>query len=343
MADTATPSLLDYLDELTKHLAGQLSAALLAGEVEAVHQSRVATRRLTAALRLIDPLITGGRRKRLEKALKKMRRRLGNLRDLDVMMDHLAELRVDRKESDAIDWLQGQMSTDRESAQREATQDIPLYKTLGQLEEWRLIRVQLQESNDALPELIAQSLNQQMDEFACAAGRLAPAGSQQSAERPDAHAVRIAGKALRYTLEMADASGHALSPDIFKLFKNMQDALGTWHDFVVLTEQIMLRSANAMVAHHDIALQTQLLHLATATLATAQKQLNKFNRLWGDNGQAVTTAIRAQFPLCREASDSAIDPPGDQRANQSQTDPDPSPTDQSGDSESPAPAAPSDA
>gem|GEM_PF-840480 len=331
MDDSSEPSLLTYLDELVRHLAAQVSAALLAGEVGAVHQSRVATRRLGAAMKLLQPVIEKKSRKRLERSLKKMRRRLGSLRDLDVMMDHLAELRVNSTQPDAIDWLQKQLSSEREEAQQVAIDEIPLYKTLGQLEHWRVIRAQVHESDGAVDSLIGQSLHNQIDAFALAAKRIAivptppaPLASTPDATdadpahrniskveaeddpKPDPHQVRIEGKALRYTLEMADAAGHSLAPKVFKAFKSMQDSLGSWHDNVVLAESIMRRSADEMLAHHDVPLQMQVLRLAMEVLTSAQRDLEKFNKQWRDKGDSLVLAIRAAFPLARDVQQEVI-------------------------------------
>jgi len=329
MTEPKQPSLLDYLDGLTRHLAAQLSAALLAGEVSAVHQSRVATRRMGAAMRLLGPVVDRSKRKKLERSLKKMRRRLGNLRDLDVMMDHLAELRVSAPCPNAIDWMQNQITQERDRAQREATDDIPLYKTLGQLEQWRLVRGEVQNAGDTIDHLIAQSLHEQMEAFARSADAIAtptPAEPDHASlvdehrdpqeHRPDPHDVRIAGKSLRYTFEMADAAGHALPTKVHKSFKNMQDALGKWHDFVVLTESIMKRAADQMLAHHDLPLQVEVLQLATHVLLIAQKQLEKFNRQWREHSQKLQAAVRDAFPVIRDAAGISVTSP--------QTDPDPS-------------------
>lgn len=324
MTEPKQPSLLDYLDDLMRHLAAQLSASLLAGEVSAVHQSRVATRRMGAALRLLEPVVERSKRKRLERSLKRMRRRLGCLRDLDVMMDHLAELRVSSTFPNAIDWMQAQLSREREAAQVEATEEIPLYKTLGQLEQWRLVRAEIVDSADTIHHLLAQSLHAQMEAFAHSADAIASPNTAMAEtlpaeevppHRPDPHDVRIAGKSLRYTLEMADAAGHSLPTKVHKTFKSMQDCLGEWHDYVVLTESVMARAAKQMLAHHDLPLQLEVLQLATHVLSVAQKKLEKFNRLWNEHSQTLQIAVREAFPLLRDVDEADVTPP--------QTDPDP--------------------
>ena len=59
--------------------------------------------------------------------------------------------------------------------------------------------------------------------------------------------MRISGKSFRYTLEMAAVQGHKLPAGIMKNFKRMQEALGVWHDYVVLTERAMHVSLQALL------------------------------------------------------------------------------------------------
>ena len=112
----------------------------------------------------------------------------------------------------------------------------------------------------------------------------------------------------------------------------MQDALGTWHDYVVLTESIMKRSARQMLAHHDVPLQVEVLQLATHVLSIAQKELEKFNRHWRDKGDALMNAVRNAFPLTRDVTDEVVTHP-----TQSQTDRGPA---DSGASQAPGEASP---
>ena len=60
--------------------------------------------------------------------------------------------------------------------------------------------------------------------------------------------MRIAGKALRYTLEMAVVEGHTLPGPVLKAFKRMQACLGLWHDYVVLTEAALRASLEPLAA-----------------------------------------------------------------------------------------------
>ena len=56
----------------------------------------MATRRLKAALDLLKPVLSDEHLKPFSKVLKKFRRRLGPMRDLDVMIEHLGEIKPSR-------------------------------------------------------------------------------------------------------------------------------------------------------------------------------------------------------------------------------------------------------
>src|SRR6185312_16160926 len=82
-SDTKGFPLLAYLDELVEDLHKNVNKALRAFDADAIHDARVATRRLKAAMGLLESVISSEHRKPFGKVLKKLRRRLGPLRDLD--------------------------------------------------------------------------------------------------------------------------------------------------------------------------------------------------------------------------------------------------------------------
>ena len=109
-------------------------------------------------------------------------------------------------------------------------------------------------------------------------------GGATESTRQDPHAVRIAGKSFRYTLEMAAVQGHKLPGGVMGNFKKMQEALGVWHDYVVLTERAMQMSLEALLPHHDAALQAKVLDLARALLKHSSNHLDQFSALWAKGG-----------------------------------------------------------
>lgn len=351
--DTAEFPLVAYADGLMDALRRHVPAALKNWDEGAIHQARVATRKLKALLDLMGPVTDADRRRPLAKVLRRLRRRLGPLRDADVMLGHLKELGdcgPGRKCAGAIDWLSADLSRRRDALRAEATRGKAPVKVLAKLGAWWPVREQVEEAREAVDLLLAESLHLQLDAFAHQADRLvadaragkpkkqtdvspqriegetstAPTDNGQSAPpdgtlpaappgfaaRQDPHELRIAGKALRYTLEMAAVEGHALPRSLLKTFKRMQAFLGLWHDYVVLTEQSMRASLDAHVPHHDPRLQEELLELSRLTLRRAARQLDGFVKLWADRGPDVAAAVRDSFPLTRPPAEAGAADPG---------------------------------
>lgn len=317
MEDTASETFAfgAYMDGLVEQLRLLTPRAMRDWDPEAIHDARVATRRLKAALGLCKPLVDPAHRKQFGRVSRKLRRRLGPLRDLDVMIEHLEDLRKDEKNAEATGWLIAQLDVTRQETREEVADTKTISKWLGRLGVWWGIRHELEESRNAIDTLLAESLHNQMETFATQANRLcgtepmpAELGSLQ-----DPHELRITGKLLRYTLEMAEVQGHALPAGIQKAFKKMQESLGLWHDFVVLTERAMMVSLQSLLPHHNAALQGKVLDLTRVTLRKSELKLERFKKDWLAEGPALATALQAAFPLTRqvETPDDAVETTGD--------------------------------
>lgn len=340
--DPAAPPLLRHLDRLARHLVEQAAAVLQADSTDAVHQSRVTTRRLKAACDLLEPILAGKARRHLNRVLRKVRRRLGPMRDIDVMIGHLRDFAGEPGCGPAAQWLTEELEHDRLDAVNDARCDKTLARLASKLRPWGKLRGQVARNEAAVDRLLAESLHRQLDAFAARAGELdASAEDAPHGVSVDPHAVRIEGKALRYTIEMAQAHGHPLAEEITRTFKKMQDALGLWHDHVVLTEQAMLLSGEAMLTHHNLPLQQSVLDLAQASLKEAGRQLDKFRRLWREHGEALAAEIRAAYPAPPAGAPPAAEDGGNgdghgdaAAATEPGTDPDPAgspgPADQDG-------------
>src|SRR5215210_2479800 len=87
-ATAAVPEypLLAYVDSLLEQLQAHVPKALKDWDEQAIHQARVSTRRLKAALDLLKPVLSKRPRRAFGRVLRRVRRRLGPLRDTDVML-----------------------------------------------------------------------------------------------------------------------------------------------------------------------------------------------------------------------------------------------------------------
>lgn len=345
--------LLDRLDELMAELHEHVPAALEKFDAEAIHAGRVATRRLAAALDLMRPVLSSRHRKPLAGGLRKLRRTLGPLRDADVMLDHLADLRKVPAVAPAAGRLHDRLSADRRRLHDETSADVSVKRELRRLAAWPLVRHEIAEAREAVDCLLAESLHLQADAFAeqadrlvadhatgspdraggrgagkgesggkgarkrseVARGELKPAagnvrtgeevagdfavGVGAVAPRQNPHELRIAGKALRYTLEMADAEGRSPGKAVVKTFKRMQELLGDWHDQVVLVDRSLQEVIAGELAHFDAAAAEQVVALATTALRKSTRDLSGFAKLWAEKGGKIAGKIRSAFPLTR--------------------------------------------
>jgi len=255
-----------------------------------VHDARVATRRLKAASDLVKGVVSGRSRRPFNRVGKLLRRQLGPLRDLDVMLEHLGQFKQPKYQP-AIQWVRERLGELRQEAVRRAGRNAPPARMLARLGTWWGLRHEIEIAHDSIGQLLSQSVHLQLDAFVEQADDLV-------GDRPsDPHPLRIAGKSLRYTLEMARQHGNRLPRSVVSLFKRMQTALGLWHDYVVLAERIMRESVECDLALHNPRLQVELLGVVQFCLRRSESQLKKMAGLWKTRGQPLTQTIRQAFPL----------------------------------------------
>ena len=300
--DDDQSDLVKYLDSLVEKLRELISAALSGEDVDAVHDARVITRRLKAASDLVETVVSKRCRKPFDRVGKSLRRQLGPLRDADVMLEHLDEFRQ-AKLQPAIKWMRDRLAYQRQKVVQTASGQTPPARILARLGSWWGLRHDIEAAHDKIGELLTHSIHLQLDAFIEQAEDLI--GPRQN----DPHQLRIAGKSLRYTLEMARESGVKLPASVGALFKRMQTALGLWHDFVVLAERIMCESVECDLALHHPALQSELLSVAQVCLKKSDAQLKKMAQLWKTRGQSLAETIRGAFPLTRHGIDDPISTP----------------------------------
>ena len=250
---------------------------------------RVATRRLRAATQLLESVISPRSRKPFNNVTRSLRRQLGPLRDLDVMLEHLSEIH-DEKSKPAAEWLKNRLTECRAAAVADAQKKTPPPRMLARLGSWWGVRQEIGEARDAVEYLLAESVHLQLDAFSEQAATLG---------KNDPHAWRIAGKSLRYTLEMAKAHGLPLPQEVTTLFKRIQDALGLWHDYVVLSERILCEIVESDLALHDPELAEHILSISQSFLRKARTQLAKAGELWKPRSAQLCEQIRHAFPLTR--------------------------------------------
>lgn len=197
-------------------------------DVEFIHQLRVATRRASAAMELFAGLLPKRRGNKLNKKLRKTRRAAGEARDLDVLATRvkLGEIELSAKmHKRVLEHL----------AECRCEAQIPVQAAFHKLEAWNYPG-RIEKFNDRIR---WRDEAREEPTFGLAAREsLAPLArtffdlALGDLSTPETlHRLRIAGKALRYALELlAGAFSPELRNDVYPQVEKIQKQLGEIND-----------------------------------------------------------------------------------------------------------------
>jgi CHAD domain-containing protein len=206
-------------------------------DVEGVHQARVATRRLREALPLFSRSYPADVN-RVRKLVKRAGRRLGRVRELDVMLADL-ERHAGRMPMamQAIDAARMTLARRHDAARRR------MVKVLDRLRLDRRDQLRLRHRADwwhpfagparGWTAVLWQRIERRADDLSRAIDRC---GGVYFPNR--LHAVRVAAKKLRYSAELAALAGLRPCAEAVDDLKRTQDTLGHLHDAQVLLESM---------------------------------------------------------------------------------------------------------
>lgn len=211
---------------------------------EHVHQLRVGTRRADAALRIFSVCLPDKVYKAARGRLRGLRHAAGAARDWDVFRLGLVERarKADKKERAGLDFLLGFAGGQRGAAQQiletSASEQLPLFAEL-QTKTLEAIRPAAEDAGGKLLDL-ARSLIAELH------GKLEQAVAGDLGDYSQLHQVRIAGKRLRYAMEVfADCFPLLFREQLYPRIEEMQEILGRANDshgasirLAVLREQL---------------------------------------------------------------------------------------------------------
>jgi CHAD domain-containing protein len=249
------------LDRFTRMLHG-----VGKGNERAVHRTRVASRRLRELLPVLQ--LEGGVAGDLGRRLRKVIQRLGRLRELDVTLVLIEELRKSGGfEPNALDTVASAVSDERERARQRVLAKWPL-------REIRRVESKLTDVADDLKAAdrkagrsrtaargvywaVDARIHRRAAELRTA---IEDAGAVYLPERM--HAVRVALKKFRYAMELAnDIARDKRRDGQLRILKRAQDLLGRWHDRQVLLERV--RQLQASLTPPSISMWRRLNRVVT--------------------------------------------------------------------------------
>lgn len=226
---------------------------------ENVHRCRAYSRRVESVLALVPKL--DGNQKKLLKTLKRLRKKAGRVRELDVQIAALRGLRISQAPAGKSQLLHV-LVEDRAKRLRKLEKSFDK-ETTTELRR----RLRRAEKNLCIPanaDPVAEALRLFFEVGKDGAGLT----------ENQLHQYRIAGKRARYLAELAGVDPHAQT--VVDQLKRMQDVIGDWHDWLELTgkaEKLLKEDQNPslLVALRNI--NRAKFRQAVEALAEAQKAL----------------------------------------------------------------------
>lgn len=291
LSEAARHALHVRLDVVQRHLP--LAVEEADRDPEHVHQLRVATRRAGAALRIFASCLAGKALKAARKRLRRIRRAAGEARDWDVfrfdLLDRVKE--VPAAQQGGLHYLLGYAAGQRAAAQvhlvetgtREGRRfDALLAQTLDAIRP-------PDKNEETLGALARPLLGQLLDELEeKAAGDLS--------DYAHLHQVRIAGKRLRYAMELfAGCFDESFKEELYPQVEAMQEILGRANDSHVAAqrlEAILARSKAALGAAWK-ALRPGVAGLLRFHRLRLPRERRAFLTWWGNWSKAGGPALRA--------------------------------------------------
>ncbi len=217
------------------NLENEIEGVQLGRDIECVHRMRVASRRLSNGLDLFKDCLSQKKFKNWRDEVREVLHALGNARDLDIQIAQLNALyedRLDSKYKPGYNRLLLRLKQSRTKAQRKVNKTLfklTESQTLGQMIHWLGKRVNGEEQPVTYPPTLYQKACDEIEH--ALRGCLEFQDAVNNEENIDKlHAMRIAGKHLRYTMEVfAPIYAGELDPFIV-VMKDVQDLLGAFHD-----------------------------------------------------------------------------------------------------------------
>jgi CHAD domain-containing protein len=211
-------------------------------DVDALHRTRVASRRLRELLPVLR--LDGRTTRKLDRRLRRVTKRLGAVRDLDALMALIEELRRDRRYSKtALMEVQTVVEDKRKIARGELRAQLSPARLQKITRRLKRVARQLQAETEANGGAAARrqtratiwAVEARAARRAVSVREAIEVAGTVYAAAP-LHQVRIALKKLRFALELTAELEHRPAARDLATLKGSQDLLGRLHDFQVLIE-----------------------------------------------------------------------------------------------------------
>lgn len=288
-------SFLAYIEKQSKRYLSNLQSVLSAGEVEAVHDVRVASRRLAEPLRIAAGWLGRKRVEDVSALLRRTRQSMRTVRDLDVVLESLCAAPSPMGlEARDMARLEGELTHQRERSVAKAQRICRRRKSDRAAGMVRRIAAELA---DAMGEDSDSTIETQLHGLVHRSLRRLAERDPRSADGVDLHRNRILLKKLRYAVELTrDVCGQD-RPLLHKSLVSMQDLLGHWNDQLSAARRITKIARDPRVMAEDASWAARLLDHSAHRLRDAEMTRQRAI----DNWEEFAACLRAHGGTLDEA------------------------------------------
>jgi CHAD domain-containing protein len=228
-----------------KHFESMLAEEPIAWEgieIEGVHQMRVATRRIRAALSAFKFLVQPDAREVFSREFKWLARVLGDVRDMDVCLENLRGyvMEIPADDANCLEAYRLHLAEQRKRARREliaCLSGVRYRRLVSDFSEYLKLGLSAESPSshefDSIRESAVRLIGKQYK-------RVLRQGRSITRQSPDQelHALRIECKRLRYRFEFFRSTYRSSLNPFIKSLKTLQNVLGEFQDAQVATQQL---------------------------------------------------------------------------------------------------------
>jgi len=282
VASLSEKKLLDLARKRLERFAPLLPKTLIGDHPDNIHDLRVWSRRLQQVFAVLFPEHAAGKTRKLIRLPRKVRRALGDCRNLDVCIDlvqHKMEMTNSEVVRNAWRQIQTKLREQRQAELEECRDKLRRHDIID-----FVTRAQTCLEGVKLQKDFAQTLKNSVEQ-AKTRWHEALAEAQENQAADQLHGLRVAGKRLRYRAELLADLGHAPAKSLVKLLKTLQDDLGSWND-----SQVLLRLMADSIGHPDFLLDHP--DYARVLLTEMEKERQR-------NGSATAEILKSAEKVCQ--------------------------------------------
>lgn len=284
------------LRKQAKQLVAQIREVQVGNDIESIHQARVASRRLRVALKVFGECWKPKLVKRWKEQVRRLTQELGEARDRDVQIEFLTEslaLVSEKRLVPGIARLLNQIERQREWLQPRIRKAVDRLEKSGVLRSIRTTCRGVLSKQNISPAIYgedarrhtARQIQKRLKALLHCETSLADDEQHQRH-----HAMRIAAKRLRYSMELAKPIFGGPVAATIEATKKVQSLLGEIHDCDVWREHLDefdSQEANRVRVHagesrHYERLRPGIDHLRTERQACRSARFAELVRYWGE-------------------------------------------------------------